>query len=105
MIPEIPAATAASWLADGDAVLLDVREAPELRLAAVPGATHIAMSTIQARLFELDRAKRYAVMCHHGARSMRVAMFLRQNGFTDVHNVAGGIHAWAHQVDPSVGAY
>ena len=105
MVPQISPGVAAAWLRDGEAVLLDVREAPELELAAVEGATHVAMSTITSRISDLDRAKKYAVMCHHGMRSYRVAAFLQQQGFTDVHNVAGGIAAWASDVDPSVGRY
>jgi rhodanese-related sulfurtransferase len=44
-------------------------------------------------------------MCHGGVRSMKVAYFLTQNGFTHISNLAGGIHAWACDVDPSVGTY
>ncbi|MFT4626684.1 MAG: rhodanese-related sulfurtransferase [Myxococcota bacterium] len=105
MIPEVSPAQAAEWLASGEAMLLDVREVPELGLAAVSGATHISMSTLGARLFELDRGRKIAVMCHHGVRSYRVASYLQQQGFTDVHNVAGGIAAWADQVDATVGRY
>jgi rhodanese-related sulfurtransferase len=44
-------------------------------------------------------------MCHHGARSQRVAMFLAANGFARVANVAGGIDAWSREVDPGVPCY
>jgi rhodanese-related sulfurtransferase len=105
MVPQISPIVAAEWLAAGEAVLLDVREPAELELAAVQGATHIPMGSVPARLSELDSSTRYAVMCHHGMRSYRVATYLSQAGFGDVHNVAGGIAAWSAEVDPSVGDY
>jgi rhodanese-related sulfurtransferase len=46
-----------------------------------------------------------ACLCHHGARSQRVAMFLNANGFADVANIAGGIAAWSQEVDPAVPSY
>jgi rhodanese-related sulfurtransferase len=44
-------------------------------------------------------------ICHHGSRSMQVANFLEQQGFTEVTNLTGGMHAWAVQVDPAVPTY
>jgi rhodanese-related sulfurtransferase len=46
-----------------------------------------------------------ACLCHHGARSQRVAMFLAQQGFGEVANIAGGIDAWSAERDPSVPRY
>ena len=63
------------------------------------------MQTIPARLADLKRDQPIAVLCHHGGRSMQVAMFLQQQGFTRLVNVAGGIDAWSRQVDPSVPRY
>jgi rhodanese-related sulfurtransferase len=63
------------------------------------------MHTIPARLAELDRARPIAVLCHHGGRSMQVALFLQQQGFDRLANMAGGIDAWALQLDPSVPRY
>jgi rhodanese-related sulfurtransferase len=89
-------------------VLLDVREAWELQTASTrPGdmdLVHIPMQTIPARLHELDRSRPIACLCHHGGRSQQVAHFLAQQGF-DVINVAGGIHAWSQQLDPSIPLY
>ena len=87
------------------AVLLDVREDMELRIASVKGALHIPMGQIQARLGELDRTREIVCMCHHGMRSEGVAEFLRENGFTLVANLEGGIAAWTAEVDPSVPQY
>ncbi len=92
--------------ADPDStVLLDVREASELAICRVAAARHIPMGQIPANLGELPRDRDILVMCHHGGRSLRVTFFLRQNGFDRVANVAGGIDAWAEQVDPALARY
>ncbi len=95
--------------APADVVLLDVREAIELRAARLdlPGARllHLPMGTLPARLHELDRAQPILVLCHHGARSQQCVAFLQQQGFDAVYNVAGGIDAWSREVDPAVPRY
>lgn len=93
-----------------DPVLLDVREPAEWQAASVhPGdgfsVLKISMRELPARLAELDPAQPVACLCHHGARSQRVAMYLVQNGFEQVANVAGGIDAWALERDSSVPRY
>ena len=45
------------------------------------------------------------VMCHHGGRSRQVMLWLRANGFPQAINLAGGIHAWAEQIDPGMARY
>ena len=112
MIDQVPPARLADWFALDTAaqpVLLDVREPWELQTASVApqgfALVAIPMNEIPARLAELDPAQRIACMCHHGARSQRVALFLEQNGFAEVANVAGGIDAWSVQHDPSVPRY
>ncbi len=89
-------------------VLLDVREGWEVQTACARPAdldfVHMPMQTIPARLNELDRNRPIACLCHHGGRSMQVAHFLASHGY-EVVNVAGGIHAWSAQVDPSIPVY
>ena len=89
-------------------VLLDVREGWELQTARAESEhmdlLHMPMQTVPARLDELDRTRPVACLCHHGGRSLQVAHFLEQQGF-QVVNVAGGIHAWSAQVDPSIPTY
>lgn len=87
------------------AVLLDVRQPEELALAAVRGALHIPMGEIPHRLSEIPSGTPIAVLCHHGMRSLQVARFLERNGYADVINVAGGIHAWSDSVDTSIPHY
>jgi rhodanese-related sulfurtransferase len=86
-------------------VLLDVREPQELMLAKVRQALHIPMREVPHRLDELDPATPVVVMCHSGGRSRRVAEFLTTSGFEEVYNLAGGIDAWAEQLDPTVPRY
>lgn len=91
-------------------VLLDVREPWELQTASVepePGFELVAipMNEIPARLAQLDPKRPVACLCHHGGRSQRVAMFLAQQGFAKVANIAGGIDAWSQERDSSVPRY
>ncbi|MDP9897014.1 rhodanese-related sulfurtransferase [Variovorax boronicumulans] len=111
MIDQVRPADLAAWFAqDADAtpVLLDVREPWELQTASVAPAgftlVAIPMNEIPGRLAELGEGQRIACLCHHGARSQRVAAFLNQNGFDQLANVAGGIDAWSSH-DPSVPRY
>lgn len=91
--------------AGDDFMLLDCREALELQIAALDGAVHIPMGEIPARLDEIDAETPCAVLCHHGVRSLRVAMWLAQQGYTKVMSVRGGIDAWSKAIDPSVPIY
>ena len=88
-------------------VLLDCREPSEVVTARIAGSTHIPMREIPARLAELDPQKngRIVVHCHHGGRSLRVTQYLRQQGFAQTQNMAGGIEAWSLEIDPTVPRY
>lgn len=114
MIPQIRPAQLTDWLAaqpeGARPVVLDVRESWELEAASVkaePGfdLVTIPMNDVPTRIAELDPARPVACLCHHGARSQRVAMFLAQQGFGEVANIAGGIDAWSAERDPSVPRY
>ncbi|MES2535038.1 MAG: rhodanese-like domain-containing protein [Pseudomonadota bacterium] len=98
----------AEWIADTSRpapVLLDVREAWEYQTCHIEGALPMPMNTVPARQAELDPEAPLVCICHHGARSMQVAAFLERNGFTQVTNLTGGVHAWAQQVDGSMPTY
>lgn len=101
---ETDVATAAQLVREG-ALLLDVREAFEVATCAVAGSRHIPMRQIPETLAELPRDRLILVLCHVGARSLRVTHYLRANGFAQVSNVAGGIDAWAEQIDPTLARY
>jgi rhodanese-related sulfurtransferase len=88
-------------------VLLDCREPNEVATAKIAGSVHIPMRDIPSRLAELDphKSERIVIHCHHGGRSLRVTNFLRQHGFEQAQNMAGGIDAWSLEIDPSVPRY
>ena len=90
-------------------ILLDVREPWELQLAKVAPEgvhlIHIPMGSLPASLDQLPSDAAIAVLCHHGVRSQRVAYYLISQGYSQVYNVAGGIDAWAAQVDRQIGVY
>lgn len=111
MISQVRPAELKDWLKAQATppLVLDVREPWEVQAASVrPDGFEllaIPMNAIPARLGEIDPARPVAVLCHHGARSQRVAMFMAQQGFSHVVNIAGGIDAWSHELDPSVARY
>jgi len=108
LVKQISPAELAAWLADKSReapLLLDVREPWEHDKARIAGSQLVPMGQIQARLAELDDEREVVAICHHGGRSMQVATFLEKNGFSRVHNLAGGIDAWSRTVDPSVPVY
>src|SRR5690606_7559251 len=108
-VPELPPLEVAQrWPQgrDGSAVLmLDVREHDEIQRAAIPGALHVPMGEVPARLDELPKDKPIVVFCKAGGRSRRVAQFLARHGFGQVFNLEGGIDAWSCTLDPSVPRY
>lgn len=86
-------------------LLLDVRAPWEVEKCSIANSVAIAMNTIPARMQELDLEAEIICICHHGVRSMQVAAFLERQGFANVTNLTGGIHAWAQQVDPAMATY
>lgn len=106
MIEEIDALALKARLDAGDApTLLDVREAFEVRIAALPGARHIPLGQLQHRVGELEGARDVVVFCHHGVRSKTGAWILMQAGIPGVRSLKGGIDAWSLQVEPKVARY
>jgi rhodanese-related sulfurtransferase len=86
-------------------VLLDVRQDWETRLCRLDNSLHIPIEEIELRSEELDPAAETIVYCHQGVRSAAVAEYLRGLGFANVRNLAGGLDAWASEVDPSMRRY
>lgn len=105
---QITPAELAAWLGDtgrAKPLLLDVREPWEFQTCAIAGSRPLPMSEVPARKDELDPQAEVVVICHHGGRSLQVAAFLERSGFARVHNLAGGVDAWAKTVDPSMPVY
>jgi len=89
----------------GAPLLLDVREHWEYALCSLPDSIHVPMREIPARLNELDPSQPIVCICHHGVRSLQVAMFLEHRGFESVFNLQGGVDGWAREVDPTMPIY
>ncbi|HEX2099574.1 MAG TPA: molybdopterin-synthase adenylyltransferase MoeB [Candidatus Synoicihabitans sp.] len=104
---EIDVTAARDLLAQPSAAvqLVDVREPYEVEICQLVGATVIPMRQIPERLSELSNEQPLLIYCHHGARSMRVTEFLRSRGFHRAINLAGGIDAWAREIDPTMPRY
>ena len=87
-------------------LLLDVREPWEYQTTRLPDSTLIPMGEIPSRAHtELDPDTPIVVLCHHGARSLSVTMWLRNQGFDHAQSLAGGIDAWSRTIDPTIPRY
>lgn len=104
----IAARELANWLGDPQRarpLLLDVREPWETAICRIEGAELAPLSHFGEYLARIGQERPIVCICHHGVRSAYVANVLEQNGWRDVHNLTGGIDAWAREVDPSMPSY
>lgn len=85
--------------------LIDVREEDEHAIARIEGARLLPLSRFQEWVGGLNPDDEIVVMCHHGIRSAQVCGFLARSGYAKLHNLAGGIDRWAHEVDATVPLY
>jgi molybdopterin/thiamine biosynthesis adenylyltransferase/rhodanese-related sulfurtransferase len=86
-------------------VLIDVREPHEWEIARINGARLIPLGQLPERLGELDSHAEIVTLCHHGMRSMKAADILKGAGFGRVRSLAGGIDAWADQIEQGMPRY
>ena len=90
-------------------MVLDVREPWELEKCPFPGARAMPMRTVPGHLPALQRQPgadaEMVLICHHGARSYQVGLFLEQQGFSKLYNLYGGVAAWAQDVDDAMPTY
>src|SRR6202022_664352 len=100
---EITPAEVKQWLALGENVLLvDVREPWEFEICRIEGAKLIPMGTIPANLQALDTDDEVICYCHHGMRSLDVAVWLRGQGVAGAKYLSGGNDPWVGGVIPHV---
>jgi adenylyltransferase/sulfurtransferase len=105
-IEEITVHELSATLDDGDDVtLLDVREPHEWQICHIEAGQLIPLSELTARMHELDTSRTYYVHCKSGVRSAQAIEQLQEAGFTRLKNVAGGIQAWAEEIDPTMPTY
>ena len=97
--------TAARLRSDPPPKLLDIREEGEWEIVHLPGAVLATQEVIDDVLANWDRDEEIVCYCHHGIRSQQAAQFLAQQGFTNVVSMAGGIEAWAVEIDPKLPRY
>ncbi len=101
-----PEELAALMKSEAPPVLVDVREPFELEISTMPWpAKLIPMNEVVNRVHELSTADELVIVCRTGARSGQATKFLQSIGYTKVHNLAGGINAYAEEVDPSIPVY
>jgi rhodanese-related sulfurtransferase len=87
-------------------ILLDVREPREFAVARIEGSNLMPMGDVPSRAnHELDPDAHIVTICHHGVRSMNVAVWLRNQGFEQAQSLRGGIDAWATLIDPAMPRY
>lgn len=110
---EISPREAAAGAGSGS-LIVDCRLPEEFATARVDGAVLIPLHELEGRLDEIEdalgerglaREAPFAVLCHHGHRSLRAALMLQQHGFTGARSVFGGIDLWAADVDASIPRY
>ena len=108
MIKQISPAELAAWRADAARpapLLVDVREPWEFERCRIDGSLTLPLGQIPARHAELPEDRELVLVCHHGGRSQQAAMWLAGNGHPRVHNLSGGVEAWAVDVDPAMPRY
>jgi adenylyltransferase/sulfurtransferase len=89
---------------DKNLFVLDVREPNEYQICNLGGHL-IPLNDLPKRVGELDASKEIVVHCKMGGRSAKAVDYLKQQGFTNVHNLVGGINAWAERIDPKMPKY
>jgi len=105
-IPEVAPTEVKKWLDERKRlVLLDVREPHEHEICHLHGARLIPLGDLVKRMHELDSADDIVVYCRWGQRSAKAVALLMKAGFRKIHNLQGGLLAWAEQVDPSMPRY
>ena len=104
-IPEMQVEELKRRLDHGDDLyVLDVREPHEYQICNIGGHL-IPLGDLPKRVNELDSSREIVAHCRSGVRSAKAVGFLQQAGFKKVHNLAGGILAWADRVDPKMPKY
>lgn len=86
-------------------LLVDVREPWEYEVCRIDGARLLPMRTVPANLQSLDVDESVICYCHHGMRSLDVAVWLQKQGVDSARSLAGGIERWSTEIDPKVPRY
>jgi len=104
-VQELSVRDADDRLRAGTITVVDVRPADERAIASINAAFETFDGDNRARLEALPKDTALAFLCHHGGRSAQAAEQFRAKGFTNIHNITGGIDAWSEDVDNAVPKY
>jgi rhodanese-related sulfurtransferase len=102
LIPQLAPVDLARWRADparAAPLLVDVREPWEFAHCRIEDSVSIPLGELPLRLGELPADPHLVLVCHHGSRSQHAALLLGRHGFSSVHNLRGGVEAWALEVE------
>jgi rhodanese-related sulfurtransferase len=104
---EISAKDCLAAFRDGKVIIVDVRTPEELAVSHVPGTVNIPLSELDRRTDEIEPGpgQLVTVLCHHGVRSLKASLMLRELGFPGALSIAGGIEAWSLIADPAIPRY
>jgi len=108
LIAQLAARDLAAWRADTSReppLVVDVREPWEYATCHLDDSLLIPLQTLPTRLSDLPDDRELVLVCHHGNRSQVAAQWLERNGYTRLHNLRGGVAAWADDVDPRMPRY
>jgi rhodanese-related sulfurtransferase len=84
--------------------IIDIREDWEREIAYIENSKHIPLSQISENIETLPKNEGFVVICHHGIRSLKTVLWLRQLGY-EAYNLIGGINSWSEEIDPNVPKY
>lgn len=90
------------------AILVDVREPWEIACASLAGAVPIPMQSVPGELQRLETLADEGdllILCHHGVRSLQVAVWLRDKGIENCYSIVGGIDRWSAELEPGIPRY
>ena len=90
---------------DNAPALVDVREQAEWDIVHLEGGRLLDQELVNEMMESWDKQAPVICYCHHGVRSVQATLYLRQQGFTDVRSMRGGIDAWAATLDPGMARY
>lgn len=80
--------------------LIDVRTDAEVSAGVIDGAIHIPLHLLPLKAEEIPQNKTVVIYCRTGARSAQACAFMTSKGFDNMHNLSGGIMAWARSGKP-----
>jgi len=108
LIPELTARELVAWREDASRaspLVVDVREAWEYAYCRIDDSLSLPLGSLPQAIGDLPPDRDIVLVCHHGVRSRAAAQWLQGAGFEHVHNLAGGVAAWADEVEPAMRRY